>query len=162
MEYYIKQKVFSWSDRFTVKDVNGRDVYMVEGEFFSWGKKLHILDMSGSEVLYIEQRIWKWLPTYTLFIENEEVATIRKELSFFRPRYTIDRHPWEVTGSFWEHDYQIVENGRTVADISKEWLTWGDTYALNIHDESNALLALGVVIVIDCVMASQQSNANNS
>ena len=45
MKLYIKQKVFSWGDKFTVKDVNGEDRYFVEGEIFSWGKKLHVYDM---------------------------------------------------------------------------------------------------------------------
>jgi uncharacterized protein YxjI len=45
MKLYIKQKVFSWADRFTVKDENGADRYFVEGEMFSWGKKLHVYDM---------------------------------------------------------------------------------------------------------------------
>ena len=42
MKLYIKQKVFSWVDRFTVFDETGADKYYVEGEFFSWGKKLHV------------------------------------------------------------------------------------------------------------------------
>ena len=37
MKLYIKQKVFSWADRFTVKDSSGNDRYFVEGELFSWG-----------------------------------------------------------------------------------------------------------------------------
>ena len=51
MKLYIKQKVFSWGDKFTVKDVNGEDRYYVEGEIFSWGKKLHVYDMRGNEGL---------------------------------------------------------------------------------------------------------------
>lgn len=35
MKLYIKQKVFSWSDLFTVKDSYGADRYYVEGELFS-------------------------------------------------------------------------------------------------------------------------------
>ena len=50
MKLYIKQKVFSWGDKFTVKDSNGEDRYYVEGEIFSWGKKLHVYDMRGNEV----------------------------------------------------------------------------------------------------------------
>ena len=38
MKYYIKQKVFSWNDRFTVKDSQGEDVYSIESQIFSWGK----------------------------------------------------------------------------------------------------------------------------
>ena len=35
MKLYIKQKVFSWGDKFTVKDEAGRDRYYVEGEIFT-------------------------------------------------------------------------------------------------------------------------------
>ena len=40
MKLLIQEKVFSWSDRFTVRDEGGNDRYLVEGELFSWGKKL--------------------------------------------------------------------------------------------------------------------------
>lgn len=49
MKLYIKEKVFSWGYKFTVKDELGNDKYVVEGEVFSWGKKLHVYDMSGYE-----------------------------------------------------------------------------------------------------------------
>ena len=35
MKLYIKEKVFSWGDKFTVKDAYGEDKYIVEGEVFS-------------------------------------------------------------------------------------------------------------------------------
>lgn len=38
VKLYIKEKVFSWGDKFTVKDELGNDKYIVEGEVFSWGK----------------------------------------------------------------------------------------------------------------------------
>ena len=49
MKLYIKEKVFSWGDKFTVKDAYGEDKYIVEGEVFSWGKKLHVYDRLGRE-----------------------------------------------------------------------------------------------------------------
>ncbi|SEK19856.1 Uncharacterized protein YxjI [Carnobacterium iners] len=161
MNYYIKQKLFSWKDKFMVKNSLGQDVYSVEGELLSWGKKLHVKDKNGKEVLYIEQQLWKFLPTYSLCIDGKEQAKISKDFTFFKPSYTIEGPSWQVEGSIWEHNYQIVNNQGIVADISKEWLTWGDSYALDIKDESHALLALGAIIVIDCVMSSQQSTANS-
>ena len=38
--------------------------------------------------------------------------------------------------------------------ISKEWMTWGDSYELNIANPADEILALAVVITIDCVMES--------
>ena len=49
MTLYMKQKVFSWSDRFTIKDELGNDRYYVEGELFSWGHKLHVFDIDNQE-----------------------------------------------------------------------------------------------------------------
>ena len=41
MKLYIKEKVFSWGDKFFVKDESGNDRYVVQGEVFSLGKKLY-------------------------------------------------------------------------------------------------------------------------
>ena len=38
MKLYMKQKVFSLKDRFTIKNEAGEDVYTVEGKFISLGK----------------------------------------------------------------------------------------------------------------------------
>ena len=62
MKLYIRQKVFSWRDQFTVKDANGADRYYVEGEIFSWGKKFHVYDLRGDEVAFIQQRLLTFLP----------------------------------------------------------------------------------------------------
>ena len=162
MRYYIKQKVFSWRDQFTVKDESGRDAYFVEGELFSWGKKLSVTNTEGQEVLYIQQNVWNFLPNYTLFMYGKEVATVRKEFSFLRPRYTILGPDWEVEGNVWEHNYDIYDGNELIAAINKEWFTWGDSYELDIVDESHSLMALGVIIIIDCVLAAQQNSSSNS
>lgn len=56
MNLCMKQKVFSWGDRFTVWDENGNDRYYVRGEVFSLGKKLHLTDTAGAEVAFIQQK----------------------------------------------------------------------------------------------------------
>lgn len=162
MKYYMKQKVFSWRDRFTIKDERGQDVFFVEGELFSWGKKLNILDVDGIPVLYIQQNIWNWLPNFTLFMHGQEVATVKKEFTFLKPRYSIHGPDWEVEGNFWEHDYQIWENGTLIATISKEWFTWGDSYELDIEDDAHSMLALGIIVTIDCVIAAQNAAASSN
>ena len=79
MKLYIKQKVFSWGDKFTVKDEAGNDTYVVEGEVFSCGKKLHVYDMLGTEVAFIKQEVFSFLPCYYVFCGEKQVAEIKKE-----------------------------------------------------------------------------------
>lgn len=154
MKLYIKEKVFSWGDKFTVKDEYGHDRYIVEGEVFTWGKKLHVYDMMGREVAFIKQEVWSWLPRYYVFCGDRQVAEIKKEFTFFYPRYTIEGLGWEIDGSFLAHDYQITKSGRVIVTISKEWMTWGDSYELDIANPADEIVALAVVLTIDCVTES--------
>lgn len=154
MKLYMRQKVFSWGDKFTVKDEYGQDRYYVEGEIFSWGKKLHVYDCSGSEVAFISQKVWSFLPKYCVFVDGREVAQIVKEFTFLFPKYRIDGLGWEVNGSFMAHDYEITRRDVPIVTIHKEWMTWGDCYALDIADPADEIIALSVVLAIDCVLES--------
>lgn len=154
MKLYIKQKVFTWGDKFSVKDINGEDRYYVEGEVFSWGKKLHVYDVSGNEVAFIHQKVFSFLPRYFVYVGDQQVAEIVKEFSFLFPRYSIEGLGWEIEGRFMAHNYEITKNGKPIVTISKEWMTWGDSYELDIADPKDEIVALAVVLTIDAVMAS--------
>jgi uncharacterized protein YxjI len=162
MKLYIKQKVFSFNDKFTVKDETGADRYFVEGEIFTLGKKLHVYDANHIERIFIQQKVWTFLPRFFVFVNELQVAEIVKEFTFLKPRYAVLGLDWEVNGNFWAHDYEILSQGRIVVSIKKEWLTWGDTYVLDIADPRDELNALAVVLAIDAVMSQQRSAANSS
>ena len=83
MKLYMKQKVFSWKDRFTVWDANGNDRYYVEGELISFGKKLHVYDVQNREVAFIHQKLFSLLPRYFVSVNGVDVAEIVKEFTFF-------------------------------------------------------------------------------
>ena len=158
MKLYIKEKVFSWGDKFYVKDALGNDRYVVEGEVFTLGKKLHVYDMLGREAAFIKQELMTFLPRFTVWSGGEEIAQVKKEFSFLVPRYSIEGLGWVIEGSFWEHDYRITQNGSPIVTITKEWMTWGDSYELDIAPGADEILALAVVLTIDCVREAQSNN----
>ena len=158
MKLYMREKVFSWNERFTVKDENGWDKYFVEGEFFSLGKKLHLLNVHGEEVAFIQQQLFTLMPRFSVSVAGREIAQIRKEFTFFFQRYVIDGLGWEIDGDVWAHDYVIRKNGRTIVRITKEWFTWGDSYCLDILNPADEVMALAVVLTIDCVVEASQNN----
>ncbi len=158
MKLYIKEKVFSWGDRFTVKDEAGRDRYIVEGEVFSWGKKLHVYDTQGCEVAFIKQKVWSFPPRFCVFCGGRQIAEIKREFTFLFPKYSVEGLGWKIDGRFMAHDYEIVKDGRKIVAISKEWMTWGDSYELDIADPADEIVALAVVLTIDCVMESDSAN----
>ena len=151
MKLYIKEKVFSWGDKFTVKDEYGCDKYFVQGEVLSWGKKLHVYNTMGNEVAFIKQEVWSFLPRYYVFCNGVQVAEIKKEFSFIFPKYSVAGLGWEIEGKFMAHDYDIKKGNQTIVSISKEWMTWGDSYELDITNPEDEIVALAVVLTIDCV-----------
>lgn len=157
MKLYIKEKVFTWGDKFTVLDESGREKYIVEGEVLTWGKKLHVYDRNYREVAYIEQELFTFLPRYHVYMGGQDVAQVNQEFSFLSPRYWVEGPGWDVQGHFLEHDYDITCGSRRVVTIEKEWMTWGDCYELTILDPADEILALAVVITIDCVVESQNN-----
>ena len=157
MKLYIKEKVFSWGDKFTVKDEYGNDKYFVQGEVFSWGKKLHVYDSVDREVAFIKQEVWSLLPRFYVFCGDEQIAEIKKEFTFLFPKYSIQGLGWEIEGRLMAHDYEIIKNGNSIVTISKEWMTWGDSYELNIANPEDEIVALAVVLTIDCVMEASSS-----
>ena len=82
---------------------------------------------------------------------------VRQRFSWFRPKYEIDGPGWEVSGSFWQHEYDISRDGMPIVSIRKELMAWGDSYELDIADPRDEIAALAVVLVIDCVNASNNS-----
>ena len=162
MKLYIRQRVFSWRDRFTVRDRDGQDRFYVEGAFFSWGKQLRICRMDGSEAACIRQKLFTFLPRFQIFEGDTQTAEVVKEFSFFHPRYRIEGPDWEVEGSVMAHAYAITGSGRAVASVRKEWLTWGDCYELEIADDRDAITALAAVLCIDAAMENASASVSIS
>ena len=117
MNLCMKQKVFSWGDRFTVWDENGNDRYYVRGEVFSLGKKLHLTDTTGAEVAFIQQKAFSFRPRFYVYMNGALQAEIVKDFTFFTQRYRVEGMDWEVNGNFGAHDYEISGARGTVADV---------------------------------------------
>ena len=159
----MKQKVFSWKDKFSITDATGADKYYVEGKAISIGKKLRIYDNDENELAFVNQKVVSLMPKFCVEMNGEEVAVIKKKVSILKPKYLIEGPGWEVKGDFLSHDYEIIDgNGRTIVAIHKKWMSWGDTFELDIADESQEVLTVAVVLAIDAVMDDQQSSSSFS
>ncbi|MDP4153441.1 MAG: LURP-one-related family protein [Bacillota bacterium] len=157
MKLYIKQKVFSWADKFTVKDEFENDRYYCEGEIFSWGHKLHLFDMTEREVAFIKQKLLTWMPKFEVYMGDNLRVVVKKEFTFFSQKYTLEGTDWSVSGDFWAHNYIIENSVGAVATITKKWFSWGDSYELDIVDGADEILVLATVLAIDCVLEASQN-----
>lgn len=154
MRLYFKQRFFSWLDSYDVYDEGGNTAFTVEGKL-SWGHRLHINDWQGTHIGTLQERVFTLLPQFELYVGEDYIGRIRKEFSFFKPRFTIECNGWEVDGNWLEWDYSIWEGQRQVASIQKELFNFTDTYVIDVARPDDALLALMVVLAIDAEKCSR-------
>ena len=159
-ELYIKQKVFSLSGKFTVKDKQQQDVYYVEGSFMQIPKTFSIMNMDRAEVARITKKTFSFLPKFFVEVNGQERLTIQKEFSLLKARYTIDGTGIEIRGNWWDMDFQILQNGEVIGQVNKEWFSWGDSYKVQILNDEMEEVVIAIVVAIDCVKADQAAAAS--
>ncbi len=158
-QLYIKQKVFSMSGKFSVKDAEENEVYFVEGSFMQIPKTFSIMDMARQEVATITKKTFSFLPTFFVEVHGQETVMIKKEFSFLKARYSIDAVGMEVRGNWWDMNFEVYQNGELIGAVSKKWFTWGDSYQLEILDDGMEPLLVALVVAIDYAKAAQSAVA---
>lgn len=148
MIFYLKEEFLSF-DHFDIWNENEALVYSADREFFNFGKKLVVQDSSGQQVAAVQHVPFSLPCTYALTIGEKEYDLTRN-FAFFSRSYSLDELGWEIEGDFMSLEYEITKNGSRVASVSRAFLTLGDRYALEVADPRDALIALCVVLAIDC------------
>lgn len=155
MRLLFKQRFFSWLDSYDVYDEAGDTAYTVKGQL-AWGHCLKIFDASGSEVGMVQEKVLTFLPKFEMYQNDTCIGCIKKEFTFFKPKFSIDCNGWQVDGDWFEWDYTIQDSaGATVATVSKELLNWTDTYVIDVVNPAHALQVLMLVLAIDAEKCSR-------
>ena len=153
MRYIMKQKILSLGNDFRIRNEAGEDVFLVDGRALSIGDKLSFQDMAGKELAFIRQKLLAWGPTYEIYRDGSLAAVVKKKLfTLIHCRFSVDvpgPDDLEAKGSFLDMEYACSRGDEQVADISKRWFAWSDTYGVDIRDGEDDVLILAATVVID-------------
>ena len=151
----MREKWLALGNDFTIADEQQQPRFFVDGRAFSLGEKLSFQDMSGRELAFIRQRLLSWGPTYEVTQEGQLVATVRKKLfTLFNCKFFVDvpgPDDLEARGNFLEHEYTFSLHGNPVAQVSKKWIAWTDSYFIDVQPSVSDVLILCCAVVIDLV-----------
>ena len=141
--------------RYEVMNEREETVFRVEGEM-AMLPRLTVYDAAGRELGRIKKEFALFAPTFTIYMGGRPVGEIRKRIPFMRPAFDLSMNGWRVEGNVWEFHYQLLDDaGRRVMTAEKKFLSFMDTYILDIPDPRNALMALMVVLAIDLAKESE-------
>jgi uncharacterized protein YxjI len=151
--YKIRQHLISIGDDFYVETTDGRRAFFVDGKVLRLRKTFVLQDMQGREMATIEKRLLAMRDTMDIYREGRVLATVRKAwLNVLRDRYIVNRKgapDWEVKGDLFDHEYAIYQGDQRIAQISKRWFSFTDTYGIDVLPGLDDALIIAVCIVID-------------
>lgn len=149
MKLLIKQRVFSWGEKFDIYDEEGKVKFFVKGELFSLGHQLHVYDAYDREIGSVHEKFLSFPKQFEIVLNGAVRGRITKRITFFHEEYDVDFSGWHVSGDFMDWNYEVYAGERQILHIHKEWLSWGDTYVIDIENPADERMGLMLVLAID-------------
>jgi uncharacterized protein YxjI len=151
--FEMKEKLFSLSGRYLVRDEAGQERYQIVGKMLSVGDKLSFRDGGGNELAVIHQKLLSLAPAYEIVRGGKVVAVVKKALfNVLRMHFTVDvpgPDDLEATGDIFGREYVFKRKDQVVATVSRKWFSVTDTYGVEVTDGEDDVLVLASAVVID-------------
>ena len=85
--------------------------------------------------------------------QGNKIAEVKKALiTPLRDRWTVkirDGADLDVQGNILDHEYEIKEGRRKVAEVSKKWFRVRDTYGVEVAPDQEDAVILAVTVALD-------------
>jgi uncharacterized protein YxjI len=152
--YQMRQKLVAFGDDFYIENEAGQKVFKVDGKVLRVRDTLKFKDMQGNVLCQIQERMLRIKDV--MAIEDgrgSKVAEVKKALiTPLRDRWTVKLRngpDLDVQGNILDHEYEIKEGRRKVAQVSKKWFRIRDTYGVEVAPDQEDVLILAVTVALD-------------
>ncbi|MBO0775006.1 MAG: LURP-one-related family protein [Actinobacteria bacterium] len=160
MRYLVRQKMFAIGDDFWVTDEEGNQVFLVDGKAMRLRETLELKDASGAVVATVRKKLLAMRDTMEIERDGAVLATVRKAVfSPLRHRSTIDLADGgqlEAVGNIFDLEFEIRAGGRVLAQVSRAWFRFRDTYGVDVAPGVDAALMIAIAVCLDRIHRDEQ------
>lgn len=154
MRFIVKERIFSLRESYYIRNEQGDDLFEVSGRLIGLRDKLTLRDLHGNGVATITKHLIALRPTYTIERPGQPDATVKKDfINLLREGFSVEiaggLPDLRIEGDILDHNYTIIRQGETVAQVAKKWVSLRDSYMVDIAPGEDALLLLACAIVVD-------------
>ena len=153
IRYQMREKLISIGDDYWVEDADGNKAFKVDGKAARIRDTWKLEDASGNDVATIRERKLSVRDAITIELGDRKVV-VKKALVGIRDRFHIDVDDgpdMKAHGNIVDHEYEIEQDGDTVAEVSKKWFRIRDTYGVEIDAGADPVLILALTVAIDAL-----------
>ena len=156
MRYHLKERAWSLTEAFVIRDDANNPVFEVRGKFFHICDNLVMYDLdSGQELVQIRQQILSLLPHYEIYRAGQLWATMHEQFALFGERFKVEGSNgmiFHVNGNIWNWNFNVSDNnGNPLARIGREFSLFRDSYAVDVAQGVDAPFVIALAIVIEMV-----------
>ena len=112
-----------------IKDANDEVIYIAKGKIVNIPRKMDITKPDGTHVAKI----------------SGHISPLKSKMSL----ELADGKKWKLEGNLMHKHYQVKEGDKVVINIDQKWLTVRDKYYVEIAEDADLPLALGVIWTVD-------------
>jgi uncharacterized protein YxjI len=151
VRFQMREKLLSIGDDYWIEDSAGDKVFKVNGKAARIRDTWILEDAEGREIATIRERKLSVRDAVKIEVGGQE-AVVKKALVGIRDRFHIELDGGEdlkAHGNIVDHEYEIEQDGREVAEVSKKWFRLRDTYGVEIKGAVDPALILAITVAID-------------
>lgn len=152
MKLYLKQEVFTFLDSYNIYDENQMVAYKVKTRIYKFPPGFDIISCSGDVIFTVSRLFRFFVKKYEILHNDIKVATIEQRFSFFERAFDITTATgdvFSVDGDYFAWNFTITKNGMPYASVKKAFLSWGDSYEIEVYDDRECAFATALVVAID-------------
>lgn len=152
--YQMREKLVAFGDDYYIKNESGQNIFKVDGKVLRVRDTLKFKDMQGKILCQIQERMLTIKDVMAIEDgQGNEIARVKKALiTPLRDRWTVkirNGPDLDVQGNILDHEYEIKEGRRKVAQVSKKWFRIRDTYGVEVAPDQEDVVILAVTVALD-------------
>ena len=156
MRYHMRERAWSLTEAFVVRDDAGNAVFEVRGKFFHIGDNLVMFDRyTGQELVHIKQHMLSLMPRYEIYRNGQLWADVHEQFRLFGERFKVEGENgivFHVDGDIWQWNFRVSDgNGNVLGYVGRQFSIFRDSYAVDVAQGVDAPFIIALAIVIEMV-----------
>jgi uncharacterized protein YxjI len=156
MRYHLRERAWSLTEAFIVRDDAGRPVFEIRGKFFHIGDNLMMYEHhSGQPVVQIKQHVLSLLPSYDIYRNGQHWARINEQFRLFGERFKIkgdNGMTFHIQGDVWNWNFSVSDDrGNLLGQISRKLSIFRDSYAIDVAMGVDVPFIIALAVVVEMV-----------
>ncbi|MCA9765986.1 MAG: LURP-one-related family protein [Carnobacterium sp.] len=152
----IKQEYASTKNNLVVSDEKGRECYLIVGKWGRIGDGFSLFGINGDLIIEVKQTTLSLFPKFNLIVDGKKIATIKKYRGLKGTYFKVRPLAWSIKGDFDTQHYWVKKGKKTIMEMEKTYLSFGDSYTVSVDQQKNVPTCLCLAIIVDNLSVTRE------